>query len=309
MTDMKLAVIANPYAGRGRTKKFLQAFSSRAGALGKELDIQWTSGPGHAVEIARTAKNNHDAVCVVGGDGTFHEVANGLMPDPIPVVFVPSGSGNDFAGLVGCPRTPEELFHVLNDGVGGRVDVIDCGVRYCVNSCGLGFEALVTKHSRSIRYLGGLPLYLLAAAKALFAFECPVMTVTLPGGEVIEGERLLLSIGNGVSAGGGFYLTPDARPDDGLIDLCLVDKMRRGRILRLLPLSLKGEHTNEDGVEMRRVQSLTVRCERPLHCHIDGEYIGDDKSPMSFTVLHRRLPVLCRKDLPVKLSEPLEKIL
>jgi len=306
---MRLTVIANPYAGRGRTKKFVETFRSRAAALGKNLDVQWTSGPGHAVELARSARNNCDVVCAVGGDGTVHEVCNGLLPDPVPFVAVPSGSGNDFARLLGCPRTPEELFSVLDDGIGARLDVVDCGIRYSVNSCGLGFEALVTKNSRSIRYLGGLPLYLLAVAKALVSFRCPVMKHTLPGGETFEEERLLISVGNGVSAGGGFFLTPDARPDDGLLDVCVVDKMRRGRILKLLPLSLKGEHTNKAGVTMLRVKSLTVACGGPLHCHIDGEYTGDSHNPISFTVLERRLPVLCMKNEPTRLLHPLEKIL
>jgi diacylglycerol kinase family enzyme len=131
----------------------------------------------------------------------------------------------------------------------------------------------------------------------------------LPAGEVIEGDRLMVSVGNGVSAGGGFFLTPNARPDDGLIDVCVVDKMRRGRILRLLPLALKGRHVDKDGVTMLRVPSLTVECEHPLHLHIDGEYLGDDKSPLSFTVLEGRLPVLCLKDKPPVLSRPLVKIL
>ncbi len=305
----KIIFVANPYAGRGRTRKFLESFRSRAGTIGRELDVRWTSGPGHAGEIARKAKKECDVICAVGGDGTIHEVANGLMPDPVPVVFVPSGSGNDFAGLVGCPRTPEELFDVLEDGFGARLDVLDCGVRYCINSCGLGFEALVTKNSRSIRYLGGLPLYLLAVGRALVSYECPVLVHTLPGGETYEGERLLISVGNGVSAGGGFFLTPDARPDDGLMDVCIVDKMRRGRILRLLPLSLKGRHTNKDGVTMLRVKSLTVACDGPLHCHVDGEYIGDENRTISFSVMERRLPVLCRRGEPTRLLHPLEKIL
>lgn len=307
--EMKLTFIANPYAGRGRTEKLFAAFRARAEAMGKELAFRWTSAPGHAVEIAREAARRCDVVCVVGGDGTVHEVVNGLMPDPVPIVVIPSGSGNDFARLVGCPGTPEELFRVVEDGIGARLDVIDCGVRYCANSCGLGFEALVTKQSRSIRRLKGLPLYLLAVAKALFYYECPSMKLTLSGGEVIEGERLLVSVGNGVSAGGGFFLTPDARPDDGLIDVCVVDKMSRSRMLGILPLALKGRHTEKREVEMYRVASLAVESERPLHLHIDGEYIGADNRSLSFSILERRLPVLCMKEKPVRLSRRLEKIL
>jgi diacylglycerol kinase family enzyme len=206
--------------------------------MGKRIDLELTERPGHAVDLARSAASNADAVCVVGGDGTVHEVANGLLPDPVPMVVIPCGSGDDFARLVGCPRDAEELFAVVEDGVGVELDVLDCGDRYCVNSCGLGFEALVTKNSRSIKRLKGLPLYLLALGKALAEFSCPDLNIILEDGAVISGQRLLVSVGNGVSAGGGFFLTPDAVPDDGLIDLCIVEKMGRAKMMGLLPLSL-----------------------------------------------------------------------
>jgi diacylglycerol kinase family enzyme len=178
-----------------------------------------------------------------------------------------------------------------------------------VNSCGLGFEAQVTKNSRSIQRLKGLPLYLLALGKALAEHNCPNLTITLENGEVIAGERLLVSVGNGVSAGGGFFLTPDAVPDDGLIDLCVVEKMGRIKMLGLLPLSLKGTHTTRREVEMRRTRSVMVESDGPLHMHIDGEYLGNDRRSISFTVLDRRLPVLCKKDAPGLFSQTPQKLL
>jgi diacylglycerol kinase (ATP) len=306
---MKLTIIANPHAGRGRVRRFEDAFMSRVEALGRKAEFLSTEAPGHALELARSAASTSDAVCVVGGDGTVHEVANGLMPDPVPMVVIPRGSGDDFARLVACPRDADELFAVLDDGLGVKLDVLDTGVRYCVNSCGLGFEAQVTKNSRAIQRLKGLPLYLLALAKALAEFRCPDVTITLDDGEELTGERLLVSVGNGVSAGGGFFLTPDAVPDDGLIDVCVVDKMGRAKMLGLLPLSLKGTHTTRREVEMRRTRSLTVESSGPLHVHIDGEYMGSDHRSISFRVLDRRLPVLCKKETPGLYSQPLQRLL
>jgi YegS/Rv2252/BmrU family lipid kinase len=306
---MKLTVIANPYAGRGRVQDFLGPFVTRAEAMGRRIDLELTQRPGHAVELARSAAATADAICVVGGDGTVHEVANGLLPNPVPMVVIPCGSGDDFARLVGCPRNAEELFAVVEDGVGVELDVLDCGERYCVNSCGLGFEAQVTKNSRSIQRLKGLPLYLLALGKALVEFNCPELKITLENGDVISGERLLVSVGNGISAGGGFFLTPDAVPDDGLIDLCVVEKMGRVKMMGLLPLSLKGTHTTRREVDMRRTRSLTVESKGPLHFHIDGEYLGDERRSISFELLERRLPVLCKKDSPGRFSQTPRKLL
>jgi len=304
---MEIAFIANPTAGRGRAAAFVERFAARATNLA--IDVKWTHHPGHATALAREAKRQHcDVVCVAGGDGTVHEVVAGLMPDPIPIVVVPSGSGNDFASLIGCPVTPEALHAVLRDGMGVRFDVIDCGIRYCANSVGLGFEALVTKKSRSIKGLRGLPLYLAAVARALVRFDSPPMRIEFDD-EVLAGENLLVSIGNGVRAGGGFYLTPDALPDDGRIDVCVVERMGRLRILSLLPRAIPGRHTDARGVSMKRARELTVTASRPFHMHIDGEYVGEFTGPLQFRVLDRVLPVLCRADAPARTMYPLERIL
>jgi YegS/Rv2252/BmrU family lipid kinase len=273
------------------------------------MKLHWTRKTGDGIDLAGELARSHDAICVIGGDGTFHEVINGLMPNPKPVVLVPAGSGNDFAKLIPCPRNAHEFAAVLETGIGARMDVLLTGVRYCVNSIGLGFEALVTHHSRSIQRLNGVPLYLLAVFKALLSFSNANFNISLDDTECIRGEKLLVSIGNGVSAGGGFYLTPEACPDDGQVDLCIVSPMRRTRILRLLPLALKGTHTTKSGVVMRRAQTVTLSCELPCHLHIDGEYLGEKAWKLNVSVKKRILPVLCLREGGAKIKEDMVKIL
>jgi diacylglycerol kinase (ATP) len=198
---------------------------------------------------------------------------------------------------------------VLSDGMGVLIDVLECGERYCVNSSGLGLEALVTKKSLSIKRLRGLPLYLSAAIRALVSFDCPPMTLRLGDGETVEGERLLVSVANGVSAGGGFRLTPDSFPDDGEIDLCIVERMPRARVVRLLPRAVNGSHTRARGVMMRRTPEVTIEADRPFHVHVDGEYLGEQKGPLRFRVIPRCLPLLCRRDAPARTKHPPTKIL
>jgi diacylglycerol kinase (ATP) len=134
------------------------------------------------------------------------------------------------------------------------------------------------------------------------------MTIRLADGEVIGGERLMVSVGNGVSAGGGFRLTPDAYPDDGEVDLCIVSPMARARILRLLPAAIRGAHTAADGVLMRRTSGVTVEADRPFHVHIDGEYRGEQRGPLPFTVIPRVLPVLCRRAGRARARAGIERI-
>jgi YegS/Rv2252/BmrU family lipid kinase len=306
---MEIALIANPAAGRGHTRTFVEEFQQRAKDLDSDINVLWTQRPGHAVELAREAAQHCDVVCVSGGDGTVHEVVNGLMPRPLPLVIVPSGSGNDFAYLFGCPATPEELLATIRDGLGVRIDVVDCGFRYCVNSIGMGFEALVTRRSLAIGRMRGLPLYLTATFRALVSYDCPPMTIRLDDDEPIEGARLLVSVGNGVRAGGGFHLLPDALPDDGMLDICMVEPLGRLQILRLLPLSIDGRHKDKSPVTMRRARRMEISAARPFHMHIDGEYVGEQSEPIHFTVLDRILPVLSMKNRPVRTQQPLEKIL
>lgn len=305
---MRVAILANPYAGRGRTRALGEQLKPELESLGLRTTFRWTEKPIDAIELARNLACDHDLLCVIGGDGTIHEAVNGLMPNPIPLVVFPSGSGNDFSKLLPCPRNSRELRDTIESGFGARLDVLETGVRYCVNSIGLGFEALVTHHSRSIRRLGGVPLYLTAVFKALLAYDTPDLTIELPDGERITGPRLLVSIGNGICAGGGFYLTPDALPDNGRLDLCIVEALNRRRILRLLPKALNGSHIDKPGVMMRTAPAVKISSKTPCHLHIDGEYLGEKKWDLPVKILKKSLPVLCRRDGRPRLQDGLEKI-
>ena len=303
---VKISFIANPTAGRGRTRSMVETF---ARAVTGESRLLWTQGPGHAVELARSAAPDTDVVCIVGGDGTVGEVINGLMPRPTPIVVVPTGSGNDFASMVNAPTTADELAAVIREGLGWRLDVLDCVDRYCANSIGIGFEALVTYHSLSIRYIRGLPLYLLAVMKALASYEVIHYAITLDGAPAIEGDYLLVSAANGPRAGGGFYLNPGARPDDGLIDVFTASRMPRLRMLSILPRTLRGTHVGRPGLAFHRGTRVRIAADRPFPIHIDGEYLGRRATPLEMSVVPRCLPVLGMKNGAASMAAPRERIL
>ncbi len=302
---MRVSFIANPTAGRGRTRALVEGY---ARAIRGDVNLLWTQGPSHAVDLARAAAASSDVVCVVGGDGTVSEVVNGLMPHPVPIVVIPTGSGNDFASLVDCPRTADELRRVLEDGIGLRLDVIDCGGRYCANSIGIGFEATVTYHSLAIRHLRGVPLYLTAVFKALAAYESGRFTIAVDD-VTVAGDFLLVSVGNGVRAGGGFYLNPRAYPDDGLIDVCVARRMSRARMLSILPRALRGAHLGRPGIAWYRGARVTIAAEQPFPIHIDGEYLGRRETPLSLSIVPRCLPVLTRREGKARHVGALERVL
>ena len=291
---MRIAVIANPNAGRGKTRRFIDRISADLDGFGHDVSMHITSEPGHAEELARSLATDNDIIAAAGGDGTVHEIVNGLMPDPIPLVIIPLGSGNDIARVINCPRDAAQMLGAVDEGLGLRLDILDLGFRYCINSAGIGFEAQVTVAGRRSKRLRGIPLYLTAAFKALVRPERLACRITLGTGDVIEGEKLMISIGNGVSAGGGFFLTPNAYPDDGLADICVVDPMNRVRIMEMLPKVMRGKHTKNRSVKMRRVQSLSLESSEPCHLHIDGEYFGREKTRLNVAVIKRTLPLICR---------------
>ncbi|HEX6791310.1 MAG TPA: diacylglycerol kinase family protein [Candidatus Krumholzibacteria bacterium] len=303
---MRISFIANPTAGRGRTKAMVESY---ARAVPGEVEMLWTQRPGHAAELARRAAAGSQVVCAVGGDGTVSEVVNGLMPDPVPLVVVPTGSGNDFASLVDCPTSPAELARVIEAGAGIRMDVIDCGDRWCANSIGIGFEAMVTYHSLTIHNMRGLPLYLAAVFKALRSLDRIRYTVDVDGRVVSNGEYLLISIGNGPRAGGGFYINPRATPVDGKIDVCAAQRMSRLRLLTILPFAIGGGHLEKRGIEFHRGEAITVSSDHPFPIHIDGEYLGRRDHPLHLKMVPKRLPVLCLRGGRILRSQPLERLL
>jgi YegS/Rv2252/BmrU family lipid kinase len=306
---MKIAIVANPYAGRGRARALIDDISAAAPGLGFDVTVALTQGPGDGVRLAAELKPDADVLGVIGGDGTVHEAINGLMPDPIPLVILPAGTGNDFASLVAGPTTLDELVSIVEEGQGARLDVLDFDGRFCMNSAGLGFEGMVNRRSHEIKRLKGSALYLLAVFKTLASIAFPHFDIRTSDGRTLSGDKLLVSIGNGVRTGGGFYLTPNALPDDGLIDVCVIEKMSRLKILRLLPKSMNGSHVDDPKVETFRAEWLEIQTDPSFPMHIDGELIDNAPSTMRISVRRRALPVLCRTDEKNRLKHPVEKIL
>jgi YegS/Rv2252/BmrU family lipid kinase len=243
-------------------------------AHGLDGDIVVTSAPRDAVRLAREAAGRGAPLVVaVGGDGTAHEVVNGLAGSDTAFGLIPVGTGNDLALALGVPSDPEAALDLV---AGAAERSIDLGRfdedSWFVNSLGLGFEAQVTLESRKVQRLSGFAVYLWAVVRALAGLKCPELTIRVDG-EEWTGRRLLVSVGNGPRVGGGFLLTPGARNDDGVLDLCLVEGMGRLRVLRTLPKAISGTHVGEPGIRMLRGRSIQIESPEGFPFHADGEVI------------------------------------
>jgi diacylglycerol kinase (ATP) len=291
---MSLTLIVNPSSGRGNGRKVGQRLQGHLKDKGVSFTALETRAPGHATELANSAVT--ELVVAVGGDGTVNEVANGLIGTNRIMGVVPTGSGNDFIKSAGVPRSMEGAVQVLLTGSRRSIDVgvVRAGnsaERCFVNGVGIGFDAAVAVATRNFRHLRGTLLYVAAVFQTLGKYDSPEMTVAIDG--VSRSERtLLLAIGNGKCAGGGFFLTPDAMLDDGLLDVCHVRARPIRRILPMIPRVMLGKHHNVAGVTMCRGKEIDVTSKGPFYVHADGEIVGWNVNQVHVGLSTRRIEIL-----------------
>jgi YegS/Rv2252/BmrU family lipid kinase len=273
-------LIFNPQADRGRSGQRASALRAMVEEMGG-ADWQGTEYPTHATEIAAaSADRGYTTVVSLGGDGTAHEVINGLMrvpPDRRPRLgLVPIGSGNDFAHAVGVPDNPQEAIRRAFSGTPVAVDLValrDGGGRceYFQNTAGIGFDAAVNLRTRKLRRVYGFVMYLTATLQSIaLNFDAPRMRVTYDDGE-LDRPLMMLTVGNGPRQGGGFIVTPAAKLDDGVLDFVYVDKVSQLRMLLLLPKFMNGTQGSEPDVHLARTRRLVIEADRAVPVHADGE--------------------------------------
>ncbi len=300
MGQADVCVIYNPMSGKGRGTRRLEKLRR---ALGTCAEFCPTDGPGQAEELAhRAAAAGFAIVAAAGGDGTVHEVANGLLraqaPD-VTLAVLPTGSANDYAHSLGL----DVNWWSRRDASIGRRQV-DVGLvrsgdrsRYFVNGLGLGFNGAVTWESRRIRQLQGLLLYGCALLRALcFHYDRPVLTVAIDGEPGRTGPTLALSLAIGRREG-NFMVAPEAVLDDGLFDYLLVGDLSRWASLTLLPGLFRGHLGDHPALRKGRCQHVIVRSEAPLIVHVDGEFFclpEDGVRELEVQLLPGALPVFSR---------------
>lgn len=292
-------IIHNPTARRGGAAGALRKMEPVLRRAGVRFEAAATEAPGHAEALAeRAARDGWDAVVAVGGDGTVQQVASGLMKAAdgqatIPLGIVGVGTGNDFIKLLGIPQrnVPAATRHLL--GASPRsVDIGRVGGRYFTNGVGIGFDAQVAIQASRIRYLRGMPLYGWALLEVLRSLHTAPIRLSLDGEVVADRPLTLVTIGNGACHGGGFWICPDARPDDGLLDVCIAEALSVPRLLRVLPHVMRGTHTRLPEVEIRRARRVRVTSPAPLPMHADGEIFGEAVHDVEIEILPGRLTVL-----------------
>jgi len=291
------AIIYNPVAGRGKARATVDAVVDEARRHFDGIEVLPTEAPGDGVRRGRQAvEQGFERIIVVGGDGTVHEVANGILKSgsahrPLLSV-VPEGTGNDFAKLIGTDRLgPREAVRRLARGTPARFDVGEAWGEYFVNTLGLGLDAEVTMHLRSVKRLRGTLAYGKALLGALRTYRDISLEVEV-GTERFEGEWLMVAVGMGAVEGGGFHLMPGARPDDGLLDICAIRPTPLWKLLLLIPKVMMGTHGGRSECWMGRATAVTLRGKAPLTIHSDGELRSPGDHEVTIQLHRGVLPVI-----------------
>lgn len=301
----KVKIILNPMADMGNAWKVANDLRPIINDYDGQADWSGTVYPTHATELAKQAgEQGYEMIIAMGGDGTVHEIINGIMQLPEnkrPVLgIVPVGSGNDFAHAVGVPLQSD---HALAHALQGEPSAIDLGVmtdqhgrkEYFDNTLGIGFDAVVTIRSHKLPLLRGFLMYLTAVIQTIILNHDPALMQIEADNDKWEQSNLLLTMCNGPREGGGFLIAPDAKIDDGILHYAMIRNVSRLMMFRLVPEVMKGTHGNFKPVLLGSCKKMSVNADRPIYIHADGEIytsFGSNLRQVAFEVLPKALKVV-----------------
>jgi diacylglycerol kinase (ATP) len=276
-------IILNPAANRGKMGYFRAVVRSRVER--EQADYVETTKQREAKELGADAAREGRPIIIVGGDGTVHEVVNGILSTGrrVPLGIVAAGSGNDFAwNTLGLPRDPTEAIERAFTGQLVDVDAGKVNGLFFVNSLSVGLDAdIAVAANRLKKYplMSGSRLYYVSTLRQLlFGYHrCPWLSFKLDGDEqgamhgTREGRYVLLAVTNGPSYGAGFRINPSADYKDGLFDVCAITYTPLMRALRLLPVVQKGAHLGQPEITFYRARSVYIESRKPVNVQMDGE--------------------------------------
>lgn len=281
-----IAVLANPFAGKGRGARSAEVAIGHLRARGAEVQVFIGRSAADTARLTVAAlADGPRALVVVGGDGTLAGILDTVCEGSVPVVLVAAGTGNDLARALGLPRGDSAAAAELAvTGVPRSIDVgmirTADGTRRFLTVAALGFDAKVSDRTNRLRWPHGALRYYLALLVELARLRPMDFTLAIDGDAPGRQPGTLIAVGSTASYGGGMPICVGAVPDDGLLDIVHVAPLGRLRLLRLFPLLLRGTHLVRREVTHRRARTVTVSAPG-LVVYADGERIGEHECTLS----------------------------
>ncbi len=285
---MKAELIINHTAGGGKPEKHISDILNYFEGIGFDYHVSWTPSSGSATALARQAsEQGAELIISVGGDGTINEIINGIIQSPAQPALgiIPAGWANDFIKSTTIPKDILQACQIISRK---KTKLIDVGLinehTYFANVCGIGFDADIAALANQMktRYPHWKTLsayvYVFATIQKLLSPLPSFQAKITIDGHIIEKELLLVAIANGRIEGGKFNITPKAEIDDGLLDICIIEKMNRFRCLYLLPKAIKGTHHEVSEVSFFKGKEILIELDRSVTAQVAGEILPAETS-------------------------------
>jgi diacylglycerol kinase (ATP) len=274
--NKKWVFIINPIAGNGYALSLADKIGVMIRKYNLDAELVYTTGRGHAAALSKQyADNGYSFIISVGGDGTINEIAAPLIfKKDIVIGIIGAGTGNDFIQVTGFPgRFEDKDWEMFFKGNVIAMDVGQCNDKIFLNGMGLGFDAQVAAENYTEPGAvkpGGKSKYIWHILKTLLFFKEKKMTV-ISGGKTHETDCFINTIANGRRFAGGFYLTPEAIANDGLLDVCSIKKLTLPQRFNILLKVPKGTHITDPKVNYYQTDKLSLEFPSEVPFHVDGE--------------------------------------
>ncbi|MEM9398925.1 MAG: diacylglycerol kinase family protein [Verrucomicrobiota bacterium] len=284
--SLETCIILNPAAKGERAQKLIHTIKENL----PDVHFMLTSRPGHARELAqKAAAKGFTKIIAAGGDGTLNEVVNGMIMSDATLGILPVGSVNVFALELGIPRDFRKALEILQRGNTRKVDVAKANDRWFVQLGGVGLDAQIVKETQwELKKQWGPLSYAITASKVAGRMG---ELLNLRNGSPHPEKGSFMLVGNGRYYGGPFHIFPEADLEDGLLDVCLFENMRRIDVLRYIRgILCGGTHINFKDVHYFKVNEINVSTIRDTPVEVDGELHGT--TPVQFSIEQQALNVI-----------------
>jgi len=270
----KILIISNPVSGKGKGTRILHEFIEYLTVVAADFVVYETHKAYDVEGVQHTINTTKpDVITIIGGDGTIQNVINAIPDFSIPVQILPGGTGNDLANAYANGRNYRKAFDIVFSTKIRKLDMGVCNGNLFVNGLGIGFDGEIVKRTqrKSTIILPAVWKYHLAVIKGVFSyheFEAK-LDVDEPK---YPAKHLMIAVANGIEYGGGFRVAPDAKPDDGLLDVIAISNVPPVKRIFNLPKVKKGKHMELPYITNHRTSQIKITTEKVLPAHLDGEY-------------------------------------
>ena len=294
---MKYCMIVNPHAGKKPGLAIANKAQIRLEEKNIDIEMFVSNKPGESVKIASNINlDDYDGILAVGGDGTLFEVINGLLKREedihIPIGQIPVGTGNSFIKDLGISSLEEALESIIS----GNSKLIDLGHfshsqsnHYFINILGTGFVSNVAYRAKKYKWLGSLS-YILGVLEEVIVLKSTQIELIIDG-KLVKRDAVFTEICNSRYTGGDMLMAPGARIDDGQLDIIILKKISRLKLLSLFPLLFKGEHVNDDAIEVFTGKNISLKSNKKLALTPDGETFGE--TPIDIKTYPKKIKMFC----------------